>query len=75
MVVDIGENQDQKTCALSFVPSGEAYWIFGLNFYRDYYVLHDTDNKRMGFAPSKNSLKSELEYDRFIPVKPLKETY
>jgi Eukaryotic aspartyl protease len=43
-----------KKCILTLIPddSGAQFWLMGASFLRGYYVIHDLDNQRVGFAGS-----------------------
>lgn len=60
-VVDISEKQDRSICALLFGQGEQPFLVMGLPAYMDYYTVHDETNKRIGFAPHKDSNKSPLE--------------
>ena len=45
----------EKICGLYIMTSPIiSQWIIGLNFFQNYYIVFDNENKRVGLAPSKN---------------------
>ena len=42
-----------QTCGLLIMSENSfGGWIFGLNFFENYYTVFDQEEKRVGFAPS-----------------------
>ena len=41
-----------KLMSLDFPPTFR-FWVMGITFFHNYYTVFDSDNMRMGFAPSK----------------------
>jgi len=47
---------EQGYCGIEILSNPQINkWILGLNFFENYYIAFDQDQKRLGFAPSKNS--------------------
>jgi hypothetical protein len=41
--------------------AGDDEWMFGLNFFTNYYTVHDQLKMKVGFAPSANALPRLFE--------------
>ena len=61
LIVDVSTNQDNSLCAVTFIPSINDYWWFGLNIYKDYYVIHNMSQKTLGFVPTEDNIKEEIQ--------------
>ena len=60
MITDLSEAQDNSLCAVTFMPSENDYWWFGLNLYKDYYVIHNATKRTLGFVPTLDNIKDEI---------------
>ena len=58
-VVDVSSTgkPGDEACVLLFGQGDHPYVVMGLPAYMDYYVVHDDDNSRIGFAPHNYSKK------------------
>lgn len=54
-VIEFGNN----ICAFCITETATSYAVLGDSLLRNYYVVHDMDNMKMGFAPLANSLYSK----------------
>lgn len=57
---------------LLVLPSSYEFFLLGQPVYQGYYSHHDMDNKRIGYAPLKNSGKAPLTYSD-NPTRPISE--
>lgn len=52
--------EHEKVCYLGFQRNPVDYWLFGDNFYRGFYMIHDDLNGRIGIAPHSTSSKETV---------------
>jgi hypothetical protein len=53
-------NYGNDNCNLAFIGTNESFWTFGMPGMRGYYVTHDIDGDKLGFAPLKGGNKMKL---------------
>lgn len=53
LLIDISERGDRSLCVCTFVPTQEEIWVLGQGLYKDYYMIHDPDNREITFAPTE----------------------
>jgi hypothetical protein len=53
-------NYGNDNCNLAFIGTNESFWAFGMPGMRGYYVTHDIDGDKLGFAPLKGGNKMKL---------------
>ena len=53
-------NYGNDNCNLAFIGTNESFWAFGMAGMRGYYVTHDIDGDKLGFAPLKGGNKMKL---------------
>ena len=53
-------NYGNDNCNLAFIGTNESFWAFGMAGMRGYYVTHDIDGDKLGFAPLKGGNKVKL---------------
>ena len=62
----------EGSCLLAFTESSNYFWLLGDAFLMDYYSIHDNKNHsaaRVGFAPSTESTKHDIEVATSVPAK------
>ena len=55
------------TCSLAIVNLSTSMIFMGMSVMKNYYVIHDIENDKLGIAPLKGSAKSNLIYDPYTP--------
>ena len=60
-VVDVSEAKDRSLCVLLLSPSSQPFLVLGMPLYMNYYVVHDDQSNRIGFAPHIDSPKDDLK--------------
>ena len=53
-------NYGNDNCNLAFIGTNESFWTIGMPGMRGYYVTHDIDGDKLGFAPLKGGNKMKL---------------
>jgi len=55
-------NSNTETCSVKFMHAKKKrFWLFGLNFFKNYYSVFDYEKYQVCFAPAVNGFKDYLD--------------
>lgn len=64
MIIDVSlESSDEQLCIYNWLPNKDDFWVFGQAFYKDYYVIHEPEESRIGIVPTEKRRKPPLRRD------------